>query len=336
MNRRPLVAALTLALAATGSLAAPALPALPGPLASGPAAAEGTPGIPPSRYGWEYEIEVANRLLQSGYLDAAQTDFTKILTAYPDESPAIDLAWMGLSQVHQARGDTLKARSSLNEVLRRDNDDGLSNQARQSYRRLASEAELQINEARRAVYYYEQRYMTTSWLNPFGKAFRWWDLRKARRSLTKLEEGVGDFDPRFLIDPVAKPSRMASVDAAVDAAASGDFQLSADEMQALLNQAAAAQGTGAAASTSPGGSTVPAGTEAGSTANASVDPPATTAAASVDLDTLKSSYLSTYQDLRAALASGDQGNIQAATAAYQAAKTAYEQAKTTSYASANN
>lgn len=344
----PLALALVVA---AGAAATPATAQQPAP---------GAPGVPPSRYGWEYEIEVADRLYENGYLDAAEKDYTAILTAYGDNSPGVDMAWLGLAKVHQARGETARARASLGEVLRRDSIPGVEVEARDRYRALRAQAELQLNEARREVFYYESRYQQTSWMNPFGKLFNWLDFRKSKKNYETMVADLDKFDPRFLIEPVSKPSVAASVDAGTDPVAtalasatlgegdgtvSGQYRLTPEEMAALIGQSggtpiasdSAATGTGTGADA---GTAALAGTGDGSAAGdvgagtgvAGADVTATVASAGevLDLETAQTGYFSTYQALREALSSGDAGRIQAATQAYQDAKAAYEQAKTAS------
>lgn len=251
MSRAPALTPLGMALVLATSVAA-----TPATAQSGPAA----PGVPPSRYGWEYDLEVANRLYDNGYLDAAEKDYTKILTAYPDEVAGIDSAWLGLAKVHQARGETSRARASLQEVLRRDAPPQTAVEARDRYRSLRASAEQQINEARRGVFYYEARYQQTSWFNPFGKLFHYLDFRKAKKNYEKMVADVDKFDPRFLIEPVVRPSVHASADAgahaseeaggdagtppAADGSTSGTYRLSPEEMAALLGAAGGGSGDG--------------------------------------------------------------------------------------------
>lgn len=345
---------LALALVITaGAAATPATAQQPAP---------GAPGVPPSRYGWEYEIEVADRLYENGYLDAAEKDYTAILTAYGDNSAGVDLAWLGLAKVHQARGETARARASLGEVLRRDSIPGVDVEARDRYRALRAEAEMQLNEARRAVFYYEGRYRQTSWMNPFGKLFHYMDFRKSKKKYEEMVADLDKFDPRFLIEPVAKPSMHASadtgsdaIDAALASATAGDgtvsdqYRLTPEEMAALLQQAGGAAHDHAHdhASSSTGDGTVAAGATAGGTSagdaaatgttgdgtgagGAAVVATAMSGGEALDLDTAQASYFSTYQELREALSSGDAARIQTATQSYQDAKAAYEQAKTAS------
>lgn len=225
-NRNVPQALATLLLASASLLATPA---------DGPLAPADSPGVAPSRYGWEYDLQVADRLYESGYLDAAQKDYEKILTAYSDGSPGIDHAWLGLARVHQAQGQTDKARASLQEVLRRENDSMVQSEARSRYRQLRSQSQNQINEGLRAVYYFEARYQSTSWFNPFGKVFHWWDYRKAKKQYEKLVKSSEDFDPRYLIDPVVRPSQVrASDDQDPSSTSESEYQLSAEELAALL------------------------------------------------------------------------------------------------------
>lgn len=275
------------------------------------------PGQPPSRKGWEYDLEVADRLFESGYLREAQEDYTKILTAYPDSVLGIDRAWLGLARVHQARGDTAQSRAAFEEVMRRERDPIASSEARTRYRALRAEAELEVNEARRATEYYLARYRATSWANPFGKIFRWFDQRKAKGDYEKAAANADSFNPRYLIDPVPAPPPGAM--ASTDPQGHQTFTLTPEEMAALLNgQATGTTGTA-------GGATLPVATVPATTPAAStVVPSATTPAASTNVEDLRTEYLRTYQELRAALATGDTARIQATTQAYQAAKTAYE------------
>ncbi len=322
--------ALGLALCLVLALPAGATPvtgALPVPQLTPETGSPVAPGIPPSRHGWQYDLEVATRLLESGYLSQAQTDFEKILTSYPDNTPAMDRAWLGLAKVHQARGDVARARSSLQEVLRRDLDPGPVAEARQRYRVLYAEAEIQINEARRAVFYYEDRLARTSWLNPFGKLFHWLDARKAGKYYDQARAELELFDPRFLIEPVAKPPPALASATPAD----GTFTLTAEEMQALLNQQALASTQPPAGVPSPtSGSALP---SASGTEVSAILPSATSAtpSASVDIEDAKRDYLATYQTLREALGSGDNARIQAASTAYQRAKEIYESARTANY-----
>ncbi len=313
--------------------------------------APGAPGVPPSQHGWEYDLEVANRLLDNGYLDAAEKDYTKILTAYSDGVPGIDLAWLGLAKVHQARGETPKARASLQEVLSRDTVANASSEARERYRSLRAEAEMQLNESQRAVFYFEARYRQTTWMNPFGKFFHWMDYRKAKRSHSKMIEDMEDFDPRYLIEPVAKPSAHASIDSPssegaggkpsldagdtgidVDGALNGDYRLTADQMAALLNA------NGGTTSTDTGvesGTTETIGTEVGESPATEAAPEETTPpevlasqAPTLDVNAVQQEYFGAFQALRTALSSGDPAKIQEATDAYKLAKETFEAAKT--------
>lgn len=326
MRRATLLPTLALGLLmAAGSGATPAQ-------AQVPAAPDPVPGLPPSQNGWEYDIQVADKLFQSGYLDAAEQDYTKILTAYPDSVAGIDEAWLGLARVGQARGETARARASLQEVLRRDRSPLAAAEARDRYRQLRAEAEVQLSESRRAVFYYDDRLKRTSWMNPFGKLFNWLDLRRAQKDYdTRLAE-LNNFDPRFLIEPVAKPSQLASLDGEAAVGATGDageYRLTPEEMAALLRQnggtpagdALASDGSGDGAAPTGTGTSDPVATSGGGAEVAS-------SGGAVDLETAQASYFATYQTLRQALASGDAAAIQQATAAYQAAKTGYEAAKT--------
>lgn len=278
------------------------------------------PGQPPSRKGWEYDLEVADRLFDSGYLKEAQEDYTKILTAYPDTVLGIDRAWLGLARVHQARGDTSQSRAAFEEVMRRERDPIAMAEARTRYRALRAEAELEVNEARRAVEYYVARYRATSWANPFGKIFRWFDQKKAKSAYERAAVNADSFNPRYLIDPVSAPPPAAM--ASTDPHGHETFSLTPAEMAALLNGQSPAP-TGSAAGTGVPVATVPAATTPAASA---VVPAGTTPAASANVEDLRTEYLRTYQELRAALATGETARIQATTQAYQTAKSAYEAA----------
>jgi tetratricopeptide (TPR) repeat protein len=295
---------------------------------------------------------MANRLFESGYLESAEKDYNKILTAYADGTPGIDEAWLGLAKVHQAKGETAKARASLQEVLRRDSAAIAATDARNRYRTLRSEAELELNEARRAVMYYEARHRGGSWWNPFGKLFSWLDLRKARKHYSKLAKDLGNYDPHFLVDPIAKPSAQASVDAHASAnpgttgTNAGDYRLTPEEMAALLRSQGGSplpvsdgQGTGSSTATLGSDGTATSSDDAASvevgggtgTASAGTGGPpvvqASTGTGTDDLESVQKTYFASYQALREALSSGDATKIQEATAAYQAAKGSYERAK---------
>lgn len=320
--------------------------------------ASATAGVPPSNYGWEYDIQVANRLFENGYVDAAEKDYNKILTAYPDGIPGIDAAWLGLARVHQAKGSSAEARASLQEVLRRDSSAIVAAEARELYRTLKAEVEIEVNEAVRAVQYYDSRYRSMSWWNPFGKLFAYLDVRKSKKQYKKVQENLEAFDPRYLIDPIAKPASLASVDQGTDDASKGTvatldipvgtsgstngaYRLTAEEMAALIRQAGGTPVTDQAssdalASASTGSN---AGTDALSgegSGESTVVPTSGTGSEAVvpstgtstsPLEEVQKTYFSAYQELRQALTSGDTARIQAAQEAYGSAKQSYEAAK---------
>jgi len=268
---------------------------------------------------WEHDLAVADKLLEAGYYEAAIEDYQKIVTAYPDLTPAVDRAWFGMGRAYHATGNVPAAKVALEKCLERSGDATAADGARSLYRQLKNEASLQAQEMDRAVQFFETRYHTTSWLNIITKLFDYFDLRKARKRFTEADDYDKSFDPRYLIDPVdvAKPA---------DGTTS---TLTAAEMEALLNKAGSAADVTAIDEAKPAEEL---GTDDGTTTT--VEPVATTETAPAvsanphaDLKERRDTYLEAYRVLQEALRGQNQPAIQQANETFQQAQQAYKEAQ---------
>lgn len=271
---------------------------------------------------WQTELAVADKLLESGYYEAAVEDYQKLVTTYSGQAPVVDRAWFGMARAYHAQGNTSAAKVSLEKCLERDQDVEATTGARQLYRQLKDEARLQAQQTEQAVQFFEARYYSTSWLNIITKLFDYFDLRKARKELTTASEYDGSFNPRYLIDPVALPANQ-------DAAGTGaerTFTLTAEEMDALLQKLQTGTGTATEDATAAVG--------ADDEVQPTVETPAATAAPAelsanphADLKERRDAYLAAYRVLQDALRGQNQQEIQRANDAFQAAQRAYVQAQ---------
>ena len=276
--------------------------------------------------GWEHDLAVADKLLESGYYEAAIEDYQKIVTAYPDQVPAVDRAWFGMGRAYHVTGNMSASKVALEKCLERNLDETATTGARQIYRQMKDEASLQKQEMEKAVQFFESRYHNTSWLNIITKLFDYFDLRKARKQYAEAEEQDIEFDPRYLIDPVglSKPAEGQQT-----------FTLTADEMDNLLNKVAN-NGTGAVVDSAKPAEDDTVTTDAGTTdATVEVDTTAdeTTTDTSLsanphaDLKERRDSYLEAYRKLQEALRGKNQLAIQEANEAFQKAQQAYKAAQ---------
>ena len=276
--------------------------------------------------GWEHDLAVADKLLESGYYEAAIEDYQKIVTAYPDQVPAVDRAWFGMGRAYHVTGNMPAAKVALEKCLERNLDEAAATGARQIYRQMKEEASLQKQEMEKAVQFFEGRYHNTSWLNIITKLFDYFDLRKARKQYAEAEAHDNEFDPRYLIDAVGmnKPAE-----------GQQNFTLTADEMDKMLNKIATNQ-TGAVVDTAKPAEEDTTATDGGTAdATVQVETPAeetttdTTLSANphADLKERRDSYLEAYRKLQEALRGKNQLAIQEANEAFQKAQQSYKEAQ---------
>jgi tetratricopeptide (TPR) repeat protein len=261
--------------------------------------------------GWEYDIAVADKLMDSGYYDAAVSEYQKIATTYSGQSPAEDKAWFGLSRAYHLSGNIPAAKLSAEKCLEIGNDQESDAGARELYKTLQSEAHAKKLEVEKAYQYYETEYKRTSWLNIITKVLNYFDLRKVRKELNEAEEYDSTFEPKYLIDPIVieKPAEEV-IDVAADKPAeditiddqSGNETLDSD--MAVIDDEPVVQETEVVI------------TEAAP----SSDP-------AVVLQQTRETYLAAYRKLQEALQGQNQQEVQAANEAFQAASKAYKEAQ---------
>ena len=277
--------------------------------------------------GWEHDLAVADKLLESGYYEAAIEDYQKIVTSYPDLVPAVDRAWFGMGRAYHVTGNVSASKVALEKCLERNLDESAATGARQLYRQMKDEASAQKQEMEKAVQFFEGRYHNTSWLNIITKLFDYFDLRKARKQYAEAEEYDNTFNPRYLIDsvPLAKPADNQQ-----------NFTLTADEMDKLLNKVATNQtGTTPADSAKPAEEDTTTSEAGDGDETAAVETPVeettsnTTLSANphADLKVRRDAYLETYRKLQEALRGKNQLAIQEANTAFQQASKAYKEAQ---------
>jgi tetratricopeptide (TPR) repeat protein len=151
---------------------------------------------------WEHDIAVADKLVDSGYYDAAIADYQKAVTTYSNQSPAEDKAWYGLTRAYHLSGNIPAAKLAAEKCLEINNDEVSASGARELYRTLQGEAHSRKLELEKAYNYYQYEYDKTSWLNIITKVLNYVDLRKVRKEFNVAEEYDKTFNPRYLIDPV--------------------------------------------------------------------------------------------------------------------------------------
>ncbi|MBI3891341.1 MAG: hypothetical protein HY303_07405 [Candidatus Wallbacteria bacterium] len=302
------------------------------------------PGPPPNATP-EFLIAEGNALLAAGYVDAALQDFGKVINVAPDSSPLVSKGWLGLAKCYSAKGNTELAKTSLEEVLSRNNDADSVAAARGTYGDLKGRADLALAQAQQSLMYCQYRYYSISIFNFISKYFAWRDLKNAEQQVQQAQQLSDGFNPRYLIAPVGSgagqrasdtyqltPSQLDQLlqrvptDGSVGAGTvvTGVNRPAASETASASTPAQPAVSSGTAASSrasSTGAATPPPATSAGSTA------PTVTAAPADDLKTKRDAYLSAYKDLQTAVASGDNAAMQAATKSFQDAMKAYEAAR---------
>ena len=151
---------------------------------------------------WEHDVAVADKLVDSGYYDAAVADYQKVVTTYSGQSPAEDRAWFGLTRAYHLQGNIPAAKLAAEKCLEINNDETSAAGARELYKALQNEAHSRKLELEKAYNYYQFEYKKTSWLNIITKVLNYFDLRKVRKDFNEAEEYDKTFNPRYLIDPV--------------------------------------------------------------------------------------------------------------------------------------
>lgn len=270
---------------------------------------------------WEHDLAVADSLFTNGYYEAAIDDYQKLVTSFPDQVPVVDRAWFGMARCYKVLGNVDGTKVALEKVLERDLDPTATDGARVVYREMKREAELRKNEAEQAKNFYEMRYEQTSWLNIITKVFDWFDRRKSRKVFDEAAAVDATYNPRYLIDPVTP------VAVATDTA--DHFTLTADEMQKLLDAAAAAN-----AKTDIDDLSTDAGVIGDDTAAATIDATVgadasmpVTVSPSTDLKECRDAYLTAYRALQDALRDKNQLAIQQANESFQKALAQYKAAQ---------
>ena len=286
--------------------------------------------------GWQNDLAVADKLLESGYYEAAIEDYQRIVSTYADMSPAVDRAWWGMGKAYHITGNMDAAKLALEKCLERDMDETACSGARELYRQMANEASLQKQEMEKAVQFFEMRYHNTSWLNIITKLFDYFDLRKARKEFTQAQEHADTFDPRYLIDPVNIEGDSG------EAEGNKSFELTAEEMDALLNKAARNQegtsaqdidaGSSGEDSAEDSSETMAEGEELAETEEAveqerETESQELSANPHADLKERRDNYLEAYRTLQDALRGKDQRAIQQANEAFQRAQSSYKEAQ---------
>lgn len=284
--------------------------------------------------GWVQELRVADRLAAEGYLDAAQQDYEAIVRKYPSNVAGIDLAWLGLARVHTARNEVDSAKSSIEEVLRRNANPDAMAAARTGYRQIKGAADAAAAQAQQALRFTEYRYVSTPWFNLFGKLFTYLDLRAARKAADAAAAATSNFDPRLLIDIDGPPPAASAVVPSTTATATGTAASATTATAATASHTApptasspapvatgepTAQPSVAVATT---GTLTPAASGTATAAPSGTSP----ASPTPDLVTLQRSYQDAYRKVQDAIKSGNTAAVNAASKEYQAALNAYRAA----------
>lgn len=263
--------------------------------------------LPAATGSWEYDLAVADRLLEHGYLDSALEDYQGIITSYPDQTPAVDRAWLGLGKCYDAQGDLSRAKACLEQTLERNADAQAVEAARNLYIQQKQSADAELGETQRALDYFQMRYDSTSWLDIFNKVFALVDLRKARKANEEKDGLVKSFNPRYLIPPVIPAGVVPVTD-------SSSFAPTADELASALDMV-------------PESTVSEKAEEPVVTTADPVVTVTTTATGNEELGSKREAYLAAYRDLQSALASKNQMAIQQATTRFQEAVAAYNGAR---------
>lgn len=265
--------------------------------------------LPAATGSWEYDLAVADRLFENGYLDAALEDYQGIITGYPEQVPAVDRAWLGLGKVYDAQGDLSRSKACLEQSLERNADSLAVEAARGLYIKQKQTADAAQAETQRALDYFQYRYDSISWLDIFNKVFALVDLRKARKANEEQSELVGSFNPRYLIEPVV----------AAGVVPVTTYQPSEAELAAALNMVPESSDDTVREAATPTAST--------ETVTETPVTVTTTATGNEELSSKREAYLAAYRDLQSALASKNQLAIQQATTRFQEAVANYNNAR---------
>lgn len=154
---------------------------------------------------WQKDLDTAEKLLASGYHDAAQEDFEAILRKYEANGVAVSRGWFGLARVHSEKNEPELAKSSLEEVLKLNADPSSAGEARGMYGQLKQQADYQVQQSAMAMQFMEYRYYSIPWYNVLAKAFTYYDLRSVKQQYEKAQANANTFNPRYLISDGPPP-----------------------------------------------------------------------------------------------------------------------------------
>jgi len=267
----------------------------------------------PANASWEHDLAVADKLLDSGYYDAAVVDYQKIAITYADQSPASDRAWFGLSRAYHLSANIPAAKLAAEKCLEIGSDEAASTGARELYRTLQSEAHTKKLELEKAYNYYQFEYKRTSWLNIITKFLNYRDLRKVRKQFNAADEYDKTFNPRYLIDPIVIETPVDPVDTTIV----DDSAKTKETLNQVMNNSNLAKNIDPEIDTvdeSRGVEATVVITEAPKDAN-------------TILKESREKYLATYRTLQDALRTQNQQEVQVANSAFQAASKAYKEAQ---------
>lgn len=287
------------------------------------------PGPPPNATA-AFLIAEGNALFTAGYYDAALQDFQRVINIEPDSSTLVSKGWYGLARVYMAQGNIELAKTSLEEVLTRNNDAESAAASRDIYKTLKTQADSAASQAQQALLYYQWRYQSTSFFSFISKFFAWRDLKNAEKAYEAAQMTAAAFNPRYLIAPIQNYAASEIGTSSTTAAS---------ETGTSLVQTLPTEGTGTTAGTGVS-TTAQASTPAPAvTANGTVAQPTTvapaaassstaaTAAPADNLTAKRQAYLEAYKNLQTAMSSKDAAAIQAATKGFQEAMKAYNEAR---------
>jgi len=279
-----------------------------------------TPPTDPN--GWVREIQIADKLVAAGYLDAAQNDYENVIRRYPSTVAGIDKAWLGLARVHMARSELDQAKTSLESVLKRDSDPDSFRSAAATYKQLKSQADVRLVQLYRVVQAMEYRNSLTPWYDLLSILSNYLDLRTARQQLDTASLYAKSFDPHYLIDvtpSTAQPAGTTSDTATSSSAGQSIQTVHTPPTTVVATPSSSPSRSESASPTATSETTIPSNSVTPTVSTPSGNP--------VDpLAEKQRAYQAAYRKLQEALTSGDQNLVIQTNRLYQAALEEYRKA----------